>query len=544
MGHRGKLARYPVHFHMMGDATGSYARDNSIHHNFNRCVTIHGSHNAVVQGNVAYDTLGHCYFFEDGIETENLLEGNLGLLTRKPPEGSRILESDARPATFWISNPDNTIRGNAAAGSETFGFWFDLPAHPTGPSATDSVFPKHIPVREFTGNVTHSNGLDGLFTDPTARSGHYDPRVGGQPEGPSVEVLFSDFTSFKNRRRGFWLRCYNYTADGFKAADNLIGGTLVTSNTAIYKSFLVNSVIVGETANNGNPSGAEPKGLDGRSLPNPADPGHPLLGIDFYDGLAGIEGTSFSNFLSNDQRPAGALSGLRFNRFGINTGNFVNAVTFLAANEVYFDPLGANAARPNDEDGHKSQVFLDKDGSVTGIPGRFVVVNNPFLVDSAATLVPEWNAYVSSNQYGRLLMFNRDANPTSIAPVSVNQPDAGKVQTLMGVPRTGQTRIEFSTSVIDGRAYEIKSTGPVPEKLDLRYRYRTPGDWVQVSLPYPHAPFKVIRDGATATPLTAAGSLAELAASQGDVYYHDGTNLHLKLMVQSGRDNAIIDIGP
>jgi cell migration-inducing and hyaluronan-binding protein len=544
MGLQGEVARYPVHFHMMGDATGSYVRDSSIHHNFNRCITIHGSHNAVVQGNVAYDTLGHCYFFEDGIETGNLLEGNLGLLTRKPPAASRILKSDARPGTFWISNPDNIIRGNAAAGSEALGIWYDLPLHPTGLSATDSIFPKHIPVREFSGNVTHSNGVDGFFIDPSDFTGHYDPRVGGLPEGPSVEVLFSDLTSFKNRRRGFWLRCYNFTAEGFKVADNLIGGTLVSSTAATYKTLLVNSVIVGETANAGNPTSAEPKGLEGRSLPEPRDPGHPIVGIDFYDGLVGIEGASFANFLPNSQRQAGALSGFRFNRFGINTGNFANAVTFHAANEVYFDPLGASDERPDDEDGHQSQVFLDKDGSVAGVPGRHIVVNNPFLVDAAATFVPEWNAYISDNQYGRLIFVNREVGPLPIAPVTFRREDTGQVQTLMGVPRVGKERIEFNSSVIDGRNYTLNLSGPVPEKLQLRYRYRQPGDWIEVSVPYPHTPFKVIRDGNTASPLTSAASLPDFSVGTGNVFFHDGTHLRLKLMIQAGRDNTVVEIGP
>jgi len=48
MGQRRALRRYPVHFHMMGDARGSYLRDLSIHHSFNRGVTIHGTDNVVV----------------------------------------------------------------------------------------------------------------------------------------------------------------------------------------------------------------------------------------------------------------------------------------------------------------------------------------------------------------------------------------------------------------------------------------------------------------------------------------------------------------
>ena len=136
MGQRGKLARYPIHWHMMGDAPGQYARGNSIWHSFSRCVTVHGTNDVTVANNVCYDHAGHGYFLEDGIETRNTFSGNLGVLTRIPPAGKRLLPTDATPATFWMTNPDNTWHGNVAAGSEGHGFWIALPEHPTGLSTT------------------------------------------------------------------------------------------------------------------------------------------------------------------------------------------------------------------------------------------------------------------------------------------------------------------------------------------------------------------------------------------------------------------------
>ena len=56
-----RLGRYPIHFHMDGDVTGSYVKGCAIHHSFNRAVTIHGTHNLVVEDNVIYDILGMCY---------------------------------------------------------------------------------------------------------------------------------------------------------------------------------------------------------------------------------------------------------------------------------------------------------------------------------------------------------------------------------------------------------------------------------------------------------------------------------------------------
>ncbi|HLL45637.1 MAG TPA: G8 domain-containing protein, partial [Longimicrobiaceae bacterium] len=148
MGQKGRVARYPFHWHMAGSVEGSYLRASSIWRTQNRCVTVHGSHDARVEGNVCYDHLGHGYFLEDGIETGNLLEGNLGFRSRAPAAGDAVLPSDSRPATFWITHPDNTVRGNVAAGSQGFGFWYALPEHPTGLSTDASVWPRRTPLGE------------------------------------------------------------------------------------------------------------------------------------------------------------------------------------------------------------------------------------------------------------------------------------------------------------------------------------------------------------------------------------------------------------
>ena len=63
MGQSGVLMRYPVHFHLQGEAAlGSYVRNSSLHHLYNRCITIHGSSGVLLEDNAAYDTFGHCYF--------------------------------------------------------------------------------------------------------------------------------------------------------------------------------------------------------------------------------------------------------------------------------------------------------------------------------------------------------------------------------------------------------------------------------------------------------------------------------------------------
>ena len=44
---------------------------------------------------------------------------------------NQLLKSDEEPACFWITHPNNDVRYNVASGCD-FGFWYALPANPTG----------------------------------------------------------------------------------------------------------------------------------------------------------------------------------------------------------------------------------------------------------------------------------------------------------------------------------------------------------------------------------------------------------------------------
>jgi cell migration-inducing and hyaluronan-binding protein len=90
-GQRSSLARYPVHFHLAQNVSGSYIRSCSIHHNYNRAVAIHGVHGLTISKNVVYDTMGHAIFVEDGIETKNVVSYNLVVLTKAAPS---LLQTD------------------------------------------------------------------------------------------------------------------------------------------------------------------------------------------------------------------------------------------------------------------------------------------------------------------------------------------------------------------------------------------------------------------------------------------------------------------
>ena len=233
-----RLGRYPIHFHLNGDVTGSYVRGCAIHHTFNRAVTVHAVNNLLVENNVAYNIMGHAYFLEDGVETGTIIQDNLGVFVRS---ASSLLNVDVTPATFWIVNPNNIVRRNSAAGGSHFGFWYRLEQHPTGPSYTTSVCPQNVPLGEFTDNCAHSMGRYGLWVFRA-----YFPKVNGACNGGIDEpAIFNNLLAWKNNRGIEFhetvgaLQVHNSTM-----LDNIEAGVEITAITGQWDGALVKDVLI------------------------------------------------------------------------------------------------------------------------------------------------------------------------------------------------------------------------------------------------------------------------------------------------------------
>ena len=516
MGQRGLMARYPMHWHMMGPVDGQYFAGSSVWGSFNRCVTVHGTDNARVEDNVCHDNLGHGYFLEDGAETGNLIAGNLGVGTRTLDDG--VLPTDNRAATFWITNPDNTVRGNAAAGSQGFGFWYALPASPTGLSTGQPELPRNTPLREFSNNVAHSNRRGGLHVDDgprpdgTTETVFYAPRTDPNDASTAVVADFTGLTAWKHPGRAIWLRGRDHRLSSAVVADNGIGATFASSET-----FVEDALFVGESANDaGDVFG------DGSRR-----------GYEFYDGRVGADRVTFANFLGSGAIPWSALGFLRNNGFSVSTGNFAGDVAFVSANRYYLETPHA------DKDGDKAAVFLDRDGDVTGTAGAYVVPNQPFLVTPSCTLRAEWNAYICGQRYVGLSV-RSDAE--TVAPLTITRDDAAAL-TLVGVPDNPNSA---HSSVLPGRAYMVQFAGTAPLRPRISLNRTLEGEWLRLTLPYPQAALSVVRDYNSSNPLPAATDLAELEASPGDRYWYDAETgmLHLKLVTRSGRNWATVQVDP
>ena len=468
MGRAGQMGAYPFHFHRAGDQTGSYLRECSVHTCYNRAVTLHGTNNVRVQDNVAYDTVGHAYFLEDGIETGNVLKHNLGVLTRRAKPGQALLPSDLTPATFWVTNPANILRGNAAAGSDGDGYWYSLPAHVTGLSRTPATdrarSPRRLALSEFTGNSAHSNDNDGLFVD----NGPNPAGTYGSPDyNPPAEAVFDRMTAWKNRRRGVWLRGSPLTLAHACLADNSIGATLACS-----QSVVRDSLVVGETENIGP--------LSGR-LPKPAEPHSPRVGFEFYDGLVGVSGTTFAHFRPQPGRPAGALSCVRYTPFFVDPRNWVKDLHFADAARVYFAPPPGHPAGALGADGYRSAAFMDTDGSVSGQAGTAIAVPNPLL--GLAAPGPGAGCVTTRAPLGKLFVDNRDLRPAAISPLLVSAGPGRKLAVYGSPPEGDRPATNFGVSVPVNHDYTLRFAGHSPGLLRLTLRCCPPGSWVRLHLP-------------------------------------------------------------
>ena len=463
MGQNLTLARYPIHWHLIGDAQGQYIRNAAIHDTYNRCVTVHGTNFLQVENNVTYNAVGHCFFLEDGAEHGNQFVHNLAIQikchTSKPCAPTNLaangenrasnslnratyradsmsakdtlLPSDNTVTAYWITNPDNVFIDNVAAGSDENGFWWSLPEHPlgkfVGTEISKTTWPRRTRMAEFRGNVAHSN-FDGFMLDRNinlenvfglAGPSHVAKENPADDNSKSVESLLVDLTAYKNRNGGAWSRGELHVYKNFKAADNAIGFTSSTGSFGAdtFTSLVVDSRFVGETDNIGNPVTPEEKAY-GRSLPKRSLPDYPIHAYEYYDYRHDVVNTTFVNFQDNKQRGAGALTWLFFTGAGVTTENTVKGATYINAKPVYFPKIDPRFDGDNRSgSAYRTAAIHDLDGSTTGIPDSYALIhdgeNDSVATDDTCKIQPTWNASVCAGDIGRLQFSIRRGGATS-----------------------------------------------------------------------------------------------------------------------------------
>ena len=268
VGQLGKLGRYPFHWHEIGNAEYQYIKNSSIHHSYNRCVTIHSTNNATVENNTCFNHFGHGYFLEDGSEIGNTISNNIGLVSRRLPHykngkeidvtrGWHLLESDtdislsarrfSAPATFWVANPNNKIYGNIAAGSEGTGFWMafspEVLTGNNGASVDTDIFSNNVAHSSLVG-FTHDGGPTNVLTG-NDRNGALDTKlkIGTGYYQPNTVPIFKNIVAYRNALTAIYYRGSNAIFENAVVANNHVGIWFA------YDQQLVNSLVAGATNN-------------------------------------------------------------------------------------------------------------------------------------------------------------------------------------------------------------------------------------------------------------------------------------------------------
>ena len=351
-----------------------------------------------------------------------------------------------------------------------------------------------------------------------------------------------------------WGRGDLYVYSNLKLADNAIGMTQAAGDIGSlpFSSRLVDSLVVGETANIGNPRTAEERAY-GRSLPKPAIPDFPIRGYEYYDYRDDVVNTTFVNFQDNDRRKTGALSFLLFTSAGLSTGSTISGAQFVNAKPVYFPAFDARFDNDNrGGNAYRTLSFRDLDGSVTGIPGSQILLhdgeNDSVATDDTCDIRPTWNAAVCTGDIGRLNLSDargelpaavdlesRTARFALLASLGPNAPDTPLVRaqrTALFSRRAPQAPIslvrggrEFRVSgdqstVRAGTEIQVKTERP---QVTLSLAEMDEGSWVLFELPG----FTNAASG------TEQGSMDALRAANATSYFRDGDTLWVKLVADA-----------
>ncbi|XP_078597213.1 cell surface hyaluronidase CEMIP2-like [Branchiostoma floridae x Branchiostoma japonicum] len=591
---------YPVHFHMAGDvdevggySRPTYVRELSIHNCFSRCVTIHGTHGLLVQDTVGYDTLGHCFFLEDGVEQRNVLDHNLGLVTRAgtllPTDRDDNMCRTMRDAvygdyapdlgdcraisTFWITHPNNVLTNNAAAGSLHTGIWYIFHREPTGLSA--GALPRNqaerSPLGRFYNNRAHSNGIDGFMIDdgvkttqPSANApeeylsktgARYKPHQNSDLRQPRVPAMIEGLIAFKNWDQGAWVRGGDIWFNKCAFVDNGKGLTMASEGTFpndVGSSQQVwNSIFIGESENVGTASGSSVWGMGGvkpvaRSLPHSTT--YPIRGLEIYDGPVLAESCTFKKFAAAPEynRWSSAIGYLLGNNWQMSPNNNVTGAKFEnVQTRVFHGGKNLPWFGRYENDGDKSQITHDVDGSVTGYPDSYVVGQNNYLARNPGCVEKsEWRAYVCSGKYGQLYVRAQQPNTLVMSMVRDEYPD--HPLTVKGPLKQGPNGFQqYQPTVMLEKSYTIHWDGRAPSLVTVYPINFNSGDWLRLGLCYPPAtmfrvtyqlerryPRAVVHD----EEMHPVSSLASVEGGDGKVFYFEESTGLLFMKIHASYD--------
>lgn len=403
VGQKSIVGRYPFHWHLGEDSgAGQYFSDNAVHLSFNRAITIHGTDHTTVENNFCYDHIGHGIFLEDGAERFNTIRKNVVVLTKRPLPGDEVTPSDnsadepqnRTPASFWITNPENTFEDNVAAGTQGTGFWFIMPTSPLSPSGDLDYYsglrPHTRPLDLFARNKAHScmNGFD-IFDQLS--SGHAIIKNGGWNNNTRLRVMdqctwyANDIAVYAGVGSTNFQKNVIYRDNVF--VDNKVGLMLATYNVTEDSVFVADS---GEGLISGK-----------RSLYLTYD-GAGIVRNSHFVGWDALNASFLSNIGGATKHPNHRFSGI--------TTDHAGTVRIVLPDYTAVPPPNL-AATDNLHPRRWSVVLRDEDGSLSDQADASIVGNHPFLIVGDEYQPPNWTRAYRSDYHFALSVEDSSGRP-------------------------------------------------------------------------------------------------------------------------------------
>uniref|UniRef100_A0A8C3GAH0 hyaluronoglucosaminidase n=1 Tax=Cyclopterus lumpus TaxID=8103 RepID=A0A8C3GAH0_CYCLU len=591
MGQQAEQGHYPLHFHMCGDVDQkggywepTYVDGLSIHHSFSRCLTIHATNGLLVKNTIGYDTLGHCFFLEDGIEQRNTFYHNLGLLTRPgtllPTDRNDTLCTSIKDkvykgytpspsteckavSTFWIANPNNNLISNAAAGSQDAGIWFVFHSSSTGNShgLVPETKAELTPLGIFYNNRVHSNfkvssHIPVVKPVFSLSASVFRPHQNADPSRPRVAAVIDTLISFKNNDLGAWIRGGDIVIKDSGFADNGVGLSFASDGSYPKdegsSQEVTQSLFVGESRNRGTNGGQNKYwglgGADAKMRTLPRNRTFPIRGFQIYDGPVRLTQSTFRGFIPTPERYTSAVGFNLKNTWQLTPQNNLSQLNFhsTVGLQTFFGRPG-QWFEENDLDGDKNSIFHDVDGSVTGYTDTYVGrADNYVIQHPGCVTIYQWSGVICSGRYAQVYIQTQGASSLRLSISRDEYPDAPLV--LRGINSQGALSQQYQPILMMSKSYTLHWSGPAPREVVLSLINFDKDDWVMVGLCYPSdTTFQIMADindrqSNTFDDLTDYGTVVSLVELEKRPmerkYYFDQTVglLWLYLRARHGRD--------
>lgn len=518
MGQKSILGRYPFHWHLVEErGAGQYLKDCSIHRTYNRAITIHGTESTLVENNFCYDHIGHGLFLEDGSERFNVIRGNVVLLTKRPAAGEELTPSDNEmnevqnrtPASFWITNPNNTFENNVAAGTQGTGFWFAMPTSPMGPSANIPRFnglqPHREPLGKFSGNTAHSckSGFD-IFDQ--LRANHSIVRN----------------APWQRTDKRYMDNCTWYACD-LAVYGGIGGGRTYTEDVVFRNNVFLDNITSVMHANYAVIDESVFVANSGENVFN----GERKLNRG-YDGSCTISNCHLVGWQASNanyvQNTGGANKHVNYRITGMTMDHQgPPRMSFPDYSRIPRGNVGANA---NEHPRFWSYIHWDMDGSFGGKANTSIVTNHPLCRDGTEVRYENWtNLYRTDRRFAYITMvFHNKA-----------EIKASIVRTKPGTPKAGQYYIngfygqfiQFPAMVNDDFLYTIQFESLPPNRY---FNIRMQDDYIAGDEVLVRVKDFGRLGGVKLDGQTRYNSVNELKAANGSGYVIVGDYLYFKMV--------------